>query len=205
VRLSDARGPLSVAQSQSILARLRDSTQSSSLFDRHLAVEQELAGTSLTAGNQVRLLQDGPATYSAMLAAIAQAKDHINMETYILEDDEIGRKFAQALVNKQRQGVQVQLLHDSLGTVNTPALFFQRLTDAGVRVVEFNPINPLLATKGWQLNQRDHRKLLIVDGMVAFLGGINISGVYSASGFGRSSRQQADPIARWRKKTGFQR
>ena len=198
VRFTDARGPLSVAQSQAILARLGNKGQASGVFERHLAVEQELAGTSLTAGNHVRLLQNGPATYSAMLTAIAQAKDHINMETYILEDDPIGQQFAQALIDKQRQGVQVQLIHDSLGTVSTPALFFQRLTDSGVRVVEFNPINPMVAGKAWALNQRDHRKLLIIDGKVAFLGGINISGVYSSSSFGRSSSQPSEQNARWR-------
>ena len=114
-----------------------------------------------------------------MLAAIDAARDHINMETYILEDDEVGRRFAEALIAKQRQGVQVNLIHDSVGTLGTPKEFFQRLKDAGIAVLEFNPVNPLAAKAGWEVNQRDHRKLLIVDGRTAFLGGINISSVYS--------------------------
>jgi cardiolipin synthase len=66
------------------------------------------------------LLQDGPATYAAMLQAIAGARDHINLETYILDDDEVGQRFAQALLAKQRQGVQVNLIRDSVGTLFTP-------------------------------------------------------------------------------------
>ena len=113
------------------------------------------------------------------------------METYILEADDVGHQFAQALIAKQRQGVQVNLIRDSVGTIATPADFFNRLTDSGIRVLEFNPVNPLAARKDWALNQRDHRKLLIVDGRTAFLGGINISSVYSSGSSGRQVRPKA--------------
>ncbi|MFZ3042708.1 MAG: phospholipase D-like domain-containing protein [Thiobacillus sp.] len=157
-----------------------------------------IVGSPLTTGNQVRLLQDGPATYQAMYAAIQAAQDHINMETYILDDDEVGQRFAQALIAKQAQGVQVNLIRDSMGTLGTPAAFFQQLTDSGVQVLEFNPINPLMSRKEWTLNQRDHRKLLIVDGHTAFLGGINISSVYSGGSFSRHSRRRPDGGVAWR-------
>ena len=186
VPMQGARGPLSAAQSQAVLARLARDSPETSIFDRHLALEQAIVGSPLTTGNRVLLLQDGPATYRAMLAAIAGARDHINMETYILEDDAVGQHFAQVLIDKQRQGVQVNLMVDSVGTIGTPAAFFQRLIDNGVQVLEFNPINPLAARADWALNQRDHRKLLVVDGRIAFLGGINISSVYSGSSFGGS-------------------
>jgi cardiolipin synthase len=120
------------------------------------------------------------------------------METYILEDDEIGQRFAQALIDKQRQGVQVNLIHDSAGTIGTPAAFFDRLSASGIRVLEFNPLNPMAARKDWELNQRDHRKLLIVDGRTAFLGGINISSVYSSGSFGRSTSDQPQAGPGWR-------
>ena len=110
------------------------------------------------------------------------------METYILDDDVVGQTFAQALIEKQKSGVQVNLIRDSAGTFSTPSQFFQRLKDIGVNVLEFNPVNPLAARKTWALNQRDHRKLLIIDGRVAFLGGINISSVYSGGSFGSSSK-----------------
>jgi cardiolipin synthase len=146
----------------------------------------------------VQLLQDGPETYKAMYAAISSAADHINMETYILDDDEIGKKFADALISKQQQGVTVNLIRDSVGTLGTPKEYFKRLTDAGVKVLEFNPVNPLTAKVGWDVNQRDHRKLLVVDGQVAFLGGINISSVYSGGSFRDGSKQRPDGKLPWR-------
>lgn len=197
-RLEGVHGPLSSAQSKVILDRLESRAAHTDIFERHLAIEEAVTGSPLTTGNQVLLLQDGPATYQAMFAAIMAARDHVNMETYILDDDEVGQRFAQALLAKQQQGVQVNLIRDSVGTSGTPAAFFQRLTDSGIRVLEFNPINPLLARKEWELNQRDHRKLLIVDGSTAFLGGINISSVYSGGSFGKGTRKRPDGSLAWR-------
>ena len=192
VQLEGARGTLSAAQSKRILSRMESRSVDTGIFDRHLAVEESIVGSPLTTGNDVQLLQDGPATYQAMFAAIEAAADHINMETYILDDDEVGQRFAQALIAKQQQGVQVNLMHDSVGTLDTPVAFFQQLTDSGIHVLEFNPINPLTTRKEWTLNQRDHRKLLIVDGNTAFLGGINISSVYSGGSFSKSLRIKPD-------------
>ncbi len=173
------RGPLPASRSREILAGLERGADDTGIFDRHLAVEQAVTGTPLVSGNRVRLLEDGPDTYRAMFVAIAAASDHINMETYILEDDEVGRRFADALIAKQREGVQVNLIYDGVGTLGTPEEFFQRLRDSGIRTLQFNPVNPATAKAGWEVNQRDHRKLLIVDGRTVFLGGINISSVYS--------------------------
>jgi cardiolipin synthase len=198
VQLEGSRGPLSAAQSKAILDGLESRGQDTDIFDRHLALEEAIVGSPLTAGNQVLLLQDGPATYRAMLSAILAAQDHINMETYILEDDEVGQRFAQALIDKQLQGVQVNLIRDSAGTSGTPGAFFQRMADSGINVLEFNPINPMLARKEWSLNQRDHRKLLIVDGRIAIMGGINISSVYSGGSFSQSSRAKPDGGPAWR-------
>ncbi len=186
VRLEGVHGPLTAQQSKSILARLKKDGEDTNIFDKHLALEAEIAGSPLVVGNKVELLVDGPTTYNAMFAAIENAKDHINMETYIFEDDEIGQRFAKLLTSKQRSGVQVNLIYDSVGSINTPKEFFKSLKESGVNVLEFNPINPLIARKSWQVNRRDHRKLLIVDGKIAFVGGINISSVYSSGSFGRS-------------------
>ncbi|MGY8904297.1 MAG: cardiolipin synthase [Burkholderiales bacterium] len=196
--LSGAYGPLSAVQSKAILERLKSRSTSTSIFDRHLALEEAIVGSPLTIGNQVVLLQDGPATYRAMFAAIDAARDHIHMETYIMDDDEVGQRFAQTLMAKQRQGVQVHLIVDSAGTFDTPKVFFQRLIDSGIKVLEFNPINPLLARKEWSLNQRDHRKLLIVDGRTAFLGGINISSVYSGGSFSQKAQSGNTATVAWR-------
>lgn len=198
VQLAGARGPLSEAQSQAVLARLASKGQDTGIFERHLAIEEALVDSPMTTGNQVVLLQDGPATYQAMFAAIEAARDHINLETYILDDDAVGQRFAQALIAKQQQGVQVNVIRDSVGTVGTPAAFFQQLSDSGIRVLEFNPLNPLATRKEWELNRRDHRKLLIVDGQTAFMGGINISSVYSGGSFSRRSREPPDGGPAWR-------
>jgi len=198
VQMEGVRGPLSASQSKAILERMEKHGEDTGIFDRHLAREEAIAGSPLTTGNEVRLLQDGPATYQAMLAAILAARDHVNMETYILEDDEVGQRFAQALIDKQGQGVQVNLIRDSVGTLGTPAAFFQRLADSGIAVLEFNPVNPLDAREGWELNQRDHRKLLIIDGHTAFLGGINISSVYSGGSSSQGSSSRVDGDLGWR-------
>ena len=181
VRIQDGRGPLTLEQSKAVLDRLKARGGGASVFDRHLALEEVIVGSSLVAGNKTVLLQDGPRTYAAMFAAIRSARHHINFETYIFEDDEVGKRFADALIAKQREGVQVHLLYDSVGSINTPREFFQGLIDNGVKTLEYNPVNPLRAAAGWDVNQRDHRKLIVVDGRIAFLGGINVSSVYSGS------------------------
>ncbi|MEO7853617.1 MAG: phospholipase D-like domain-containing protein [Rubrivivax sp.] len=199
---------LSASQSKALLDKRGLTAAQSNHFERHLALEQEVSGSPLMTGNVAVLLQDGSVTYSAMFAAIESARDHINLETFILDDDEVGRRFADVLIEKQRQGVQVNLIHDSVGTLSTPRVFFERLKDAGVRVLEFNPVNPLEAKAGWELNNRDHRKLLIIDGTTAFIGGINISAVHSgrsprggrfgSSGFVPATPQQHAQAMPWR-------
>lgn len=198
VPLQGAHGPLSAARSREVLAGLAARGQPTDIFERHLALEQAIAGSPLTTGNRVRLLQDGPATYRAMFTAIAGARDHVHLETYILDDDEVGRAFAQALLARRAAGVRVRVLHDSAGTIATPAAFFDRLTAGGVEVLAFNPLNPLVAGTDWALNERDHRKLLIVDGRTAFMGGINISSVYSGGSFGSAAPPRADGALAWR-------
>lgn len=197
-QLDGPHGPLSATRSKAILKNLEVNGTETDIFDLHLAVEASIAGSPLTTGNKIELLQDGPDTYKAMLEAIANARDHINLETYILEDDAIGQRFADALIAKQRTGVQVNLIYDSVGTLYTPAAFFERLTQAGVHIREFNPVNPLTAKAGWTVNQRDHRKLLVVDGRIAFLGGVNISSVYSGSSVIGASHAPHNSELPWR-------
>ena len=198
VQLDGARGPLTFQQSKAILDRLKRGGEETSIFDRHLALEQGISGSPLVVGNKVVLLEDGTATFRALLTAIRDARDNINMETYTIEDDEVGNRFADALIEKQAQGVQVNLIYDGVGSINAPKEFFKRLTDSGINVLQYNPINPLTAKKGWDVNQRDHRKLLVVDGQSAFLGGINISSVYSGGSFSQRSSASLEKKAPWR-------
>ncbi len=196
--MTSAHGILTSQQSKAVIDRLKSRGQDTNIFERHLALEETLVGSPLMTGNSVVLLQDGPATFQRMFAAISSARDHINMETYIIEDDEIGNRFADALIEKQSQGVTVNLIYDSVGTIHVPAAFFKRLSDNGINILEFNPVNPLTARKGWEVNQRDHRKLLIVDGKTAFLGGINISSVYSGGSFSTRTKQRPAGALPWR-------
>ena len=197
--LSNARGPLSAQQSKAILANLSKRSEETGIFERHLAVEEAVVGSPLVVSNRATLLQDGESTYAAMFKAIAGAKDNINIETYIIEDDEVGKKFSDALIEKQKQGVQVVMIYDSVGSMSTPKEFFQRLKDSGIKTLEFNPVNPLKAKKGWSVNQRDHRKLLIIDGQSAFVGGVNISSVYSSgSSAKRAKSTKVTDMTPWR-------
>lgn len=194
----NARGPLSAKRSAAILAALQRKSGDLDILDKQMALEQAISDSPLTLGNKVTLLQDGTATYAAMLTAIARAKDHINLETYIIEDDAVGQEFAAQLLAAQARGVQVNMIYDSVGGFNTPKAFFERLTQAGIAVLEFNPINPLQAKGAWLINNRDHRKLLIVDGRTVFLGGINISDVYSSGSVVRRPGKPDRSAVAWR-------
>jgi len=197
-RFESASGPLSAQRNATVLAELKRKSGDIDILEKQIALEQAIVGSPLILGNKVTLLQDGAATYSAMFAAIRVARDHINLETYIIEDDEIGRQFADLLLERQGRGVQVNVIYDSVGGLRTPKAFFERLTEGGIEVLEFNPVNPLATKTPWLINNRDHRKLLVVDGRTAFIGGINISSVYSSGSAARRTGNPADHNVAWR-------
>ncbi|AMP14532.1 cardiolipin synthase [Collimonas pratensis] len=170
----------------------------SSRLNALAAMEEAVTGSPLIKGNKVSLLFDGPQTMTAMIEAIGQARSTINFETYIFDQDQLGQRFADLLIEKQRAGVQVNIIYDSVGSIGTPTEFFERMRASGIRLVEFNPVNPLKRFGRWQLNHRDHRKILVVDGKVAFTGGVNISAAYANSSLFRSRRRsEAGPVG-WR-------
>ena len=201
-QILSAKGFLSPEKSTALMERLKRSVAPTDMLQRYSAVIESVSGSPLTSGNKVTLLIDGAATYAAMFKAMENARDHINLETYIMEDDETGRRFSDLLLKKQAEGVQVNIIYDSRGSFSTPAPFFQRMRDAGIQVVAFNPINPLKARKSWRLAHPDHRKILIVDGKTVFTGGVNISAVYSnppSGGSGLSGGKQDNVAAMpWR-------
>lgn len=205
-RLSGVRGPLTEKQSRAILDRLRRENPSSDILQRHLAFEEAIATNPLTVGNKTTLLRDGEASFTAIFRAITAAKDHINLEYYIFEDvEQNGKRLVDLLIAKQKSGVQVNLIYDGVGSNGTPAEVFQRLNDAGVRTLEFRPLNPLAANKSYSINDRNHRKILIADGTLAIVGGINLSSVYASSSLGSSrgtddekTAPQTGPKERWR-------
>ena len=136
----------------------------------------------LRPGNRVHLLEDGARAYPRMLEAVARAERSVYLETYIFADDSVGQRFAKALAARARDGLEVRVLYDAVGSQETPRDFFGWMRSQGVRVVEFNPIPRLLF--GFRFRRRNHRKLLTVDGRVAFLGGMNISREYAPPGEG---------------------
>jgi cardiolipin synthase len=210
VRFESAGGPVTAGRSEAIIEGLEGADEYSPLLERHLAYEEAVNTDSpLVLGNKLTLLENGPETYEAMLAALRGAEDSINLETYIFGDDEVGRVFADVLLERRAAGVEVNVIYDSVGGIGTPKAFFDRLRDGGVRVLEFNPVNPLTdPSKLLKLNNRDHRKILVVDGRVAFTGGINISDTYSsapsgssgasASGSSDSTPEKTDIETGWR-------
>jgi cardiolipin synthase len=197
-RFENASGPLSRQKNAAILADLKRKSGDIDILEKQIALEQEIVGSPLIVGNRVTLLQDGATTYQAMFSAIRNARDHINLESYIIEDDEIGRQFADLLLEQQSRGVQVNVIYDSVGALMTPKSYFERLAAEGIAVLEFNPVNPLATKTPWKLNNRDHRKLMVVDGRIGFVGGINISSVYSSGSAVRLAGQERESTVAWR-------
>jgi cardiolipin synthase len=163
---------------------------------RHARALMRALRHRLVAGNQVDLLIDGPATYAAMFEAIDQARDRIDLESYIVEADGPGHALAGRLLAKCRAGVRVHLLYDGFGSIATPGAYFDALRAGGVQLCEYNPLRSWRNLLRRAVHLRDHRKLLVVDGRVAFVGGINISGVYSAGS--SAERPRRDGQQPWR-------
>lgn len=152
---------------------------------------QSISDTLLIVGNDAQLLVDGPKTHRAMFAAMSEARTQINLESYILEDVqfESGTNLSGLLLAKRAQGVEVNVIYDAIGSSHTPKSFFEKLRAGGVNCCEFNPV-----MLPWKLNHRDHRKILVVDGSLAFTGGINLSSAYSSGSFGLRKRRKEERL-----------
>jgi cardiolipin synthase A/B len=200
-----ADGVLTVSQSRHLLNRVTDEAKPDALLERHLAVEQAVAGTPLTAGNSTELLRDGEGTFAAIFEAIETAKHHVNLEYYTLEDVvHDGRHLSDLLIAKRRAGIAVNIIYDSYGSSKTPGKFFERLKKAGVNLLAFHPVNPLEAVAdGYSPNDRDHRKIMIVDGAVGIIGGVNLASYYQSrtpgsNGSGEQQNAAGDKPETWR-------
>jgi cardiolipin synthase len=138
-------------------------------------VGQATTGLPPSSATAVEWLVDGAATYAAILDAVAGAQRHVNLEYYIFEPDHAGTALRDALAERARAGVKVRLLLDAVGSSRIRRRFLQPLLDAGGEVVWFHPRQLLKPFKRPWLNLRTHRKLVLVDGTLAFTGGINIT------------------------------
>ncbi len=130
----------------------------------------------VTCENQVTFYFDGRSAFEAMMEAIRSARRHIHLETFIFQPDETGCRFLDLLAQKSREGVEVRLLYDAMGSLRLHRRTLLPLLEAGGRCTAFLPLNPL--RRRIQVNLRNHRKILVVDGQVAFTGGLNIGREY---------------------------
>lgn len=138
-------------------------------------IAQSTTGLPPSTGRNARLLVDGAATYDALIEDIGRARRHIHLEYYIYTPDQSGTALRDALVERARAGVNVRLLLDAVGSAKAKQRFFAPLLDAGGEVVRFHPSRfGRIWTRTW-INMRTHRKIVVIDGDVGFMGGINIT------------------------------
>ena len=138
-------------------------------------------------GNSVQLLINGEQYYPRVFEAMAQAREEILLETFIIFDDKVGQQLQQVLIDAARRGVRVEVAVDGYGTADLPASFISAMTDAGVSFHAFDP-QPRLVGMRTNLFRRLHRKIVVVDGERAFIGGINYSADHLGD-FGAMAKQ----------------
>jgi cardiolipin synthase A/B len=172
-----------------LVRRAAPSEDQAHLVCRMDAIESAVTGRPLVAGNRVKLLVDGPATHAAQLAAIRRARHHVHLVTYILADGVVAEKYRDAMIERARAGVHVRVMYDSVGGLTLDPAYREALAKGGVEVHEYAPVNPLSGPRFWRVTQRNHRKILVVDGRVAFTGGINISDTYASASSGSGSSE----------------
>ena len=143
--------------------------------------------------NEVDIYTSGYQFFPALLQAIASARHHIHLDTYIFEDDALGRLVADALIAKAHQGVEVRLIYDDVGCWQVSGRFFERLREEGIDAHAFMPVKFRAFTS--KVNYRNHRKLCVIDGTTAFIGGMNIAKRYVS---GRHHRPWRDTHLRIR-------
>lgn len=126
--------------------------------------------------NQIDIMTDGYAFFPELLKDIAAATHHVHINMYIIEDDPLGRLVADSLMAKARQGVKVRLIYDDVGCWRVDSRFFEQMREAGVEVAPFLPVRfPSFTSK---VNYRNHRKIIVIDGRVGYIGGMNIARRY---------------------------
>ena len=140
---------------------------------------------AMVSGNRVTLLHDGEQAFPAMLEAIAEAKREILLEMYWFASDELGWQFADTLIARAEAGVRVRVIYDAVGSIQSDNRMFARMREAGCEVEQYNPIAPWRARfRIGVINNRDHRKLLVVDRQVGFTGGVNLGNEWAPESAG---------------------
>ncbi|WP_087721476.1 cardiolipin synthase [Pandoraea sp. PE-S2T-3] len=148
-----------------------------------------ITGMSFVAGNRVRLLVNGRATFDAIFAAIDRARDYVIVQFFIVKDDALGRALAARLLARAATGVKVYFLYDRIGSHDLPRSYCEKLRKGGVEVHEFAAAKRGIVVNRFQLNFRNHRKIVVIDGNEAFIGGHNVGVEYLG---------EKPPLAPWR-------
>jgi cardiolipin synthase len=136
----------------------------------------------------VELLPNGGIFFSSLFKCLREARRSINLEFYLIRDDATGQELASILADAATRGVRVSLLYDYIGCFDTPASYFRSLEQSGVVCLPFNP-PPFKRGIAW-FDKRDHRKIVIIDGIKAFAGGVNVGSEYA--GYGESQKRWRD-------------
>lgn len=135
-----------------------------------------LTGAIYYPANRVEIFTNGRDKFESLLRDIADAHHYIHLQYYIIADDDIGTRVADALIAKAREGVRVKVVYDHIGSLKTKSAFFRRMTDAGIEVYPFFRVTfPHFATR---VNWRNHRKLVVIDGHISYVGGMNVADRY---------------------------
>lgn len=141
-----------------------------------LRLSNRMSRSPVTFASHTTVLTDGEETFSALIYELLHAKHHIHMEYYIYRDDEIGRKIQSILMDKARAGVEVRFMFDAVGSLTLKKSFLNEMREAGVQVVAFGPMKFRFLLN--RVNYRNHRKIVVIDGHVAFMGGLNVGDEY---------------------------
>ena len=140
----------------------------------HLA--QNLGNSPISFATQTQVLTNGDETFSEILRALKEATHHIHLEYYIVRHDKIGQEIKEILIDKAKEGVMVRFLYDGVGSWQLAKSYILELRKAGVEIIPFGPVTlPFLSSK---VNFRNHRKIIVIDGSIGFVGGLNIGDEY---------------------------
>ncbi len=181
------------------LVALPPAAASADPLPEQLALDAALGGAAPTAGNRLTILRNGDQTFPAMFAAMAAAQDTIDLEYYIFEDVQSGgQSLGDLLLRKLGEGVAVNISYDGYGSLPTTPAFFDQLRRAGANLVIYHPIDVAAVLDPARLNDRDHRKIMVIDGRVAFVGGINLDRVYENPPSAGARPGESDAKAFWR-------
>ena len=147
---------------------------------QQIRLAKSLESAEYYPGNDIKVYTDGASKFEALIDDLSKAKRYINLQYYIILDDEIGTRVADVLIERARAGVAVHVIYDNVGSLNTHRRYFKRMRAAGIEVFPFFKVS--FPPFGTRINWRNHRKICVIDGEVGYIGGMNIADRYITGG-----------------------